>query len=212
MRLGCKEICDCYRDLILGHPKENRYFYDLEWNISMSFFFWMPGVPIQGNRPPQRNDFIELCSTWEKQLRPFISYDSTQSYKYDDYIEFFLKIINPLKPDILVINQGFWTYPELHDVNSPLLDRFINATNSIAAVRIWKTTTASQGSDSCRDEPEFLEKLKFGNFTIFDSYNFTKGLTHNDSAYWDWLHYNSFVYRELNIKFIDLIKNLSNKN
>ena len=38
LRYGCQEICDCYRDTTIGSYKENRHYYDISANISVSFF------------------------------------------------------------------------------------------------------------------------------------------------------------------------------
>ena len=50
LRFGCHELCDCYRTTELPqYTRENRHYYDIEYNISVSFFAWWPGIIIRGN-------------------------------------------------------------------------------------------------------------------------------------------------------------------
>jgi hypothetical protein len=46
LRFGCLAICDCYRDQTFHSPKsfskENRHYYDFNFNIKLSFYSWTP--------------------------------------------------------------------------------------------------------------------------------------------------------------------------
>jgi hypothetical protein len=72
-RLGCTAVCDCLRvDSLEGRAmpidftiqKENRFWYNQEYNVSINLFVWYPPHPIHGAEPFPTPETIQAqCNT-----------------------------------------------------------------------------------------------------------------------------------------------------
>ncbi len=208
-RFGCQEICDCYRlNDNFDSARENRYFFDEHNNLTIDMYLWFPPRPIRlGHR--NTTNFREVCSNPELFTEMVKSYSQGNDTVYE-IVEFLNTIISNSYPDILIINQGFWSFPSL-DGNLTFQNIFISTIKRIAGQAIWKTTTAPcyPGSTTVKGET-FLSNLRMGGIRIFDAYSYTREVValNNETTRnvcWDGLHFQPFVYRELNKRLLSFI-------
>jgi hypothetical protein len=169
----------------------------------------------------------EVCykqnnSTQNKQLYTnnlYIQYDNP-SHNFNYSITSFLtNIIQNIMPDYLILNQGLWKFPKLHNNNKYFHSFFQKAQKSTKKL-IWKTTTASCDNmivmnqtyynNHGMDTKHFIKMLKQLNIEIFDAFLLTKDITKFNSRdliiCWDYNHhFQSFVYRELNKQLLKML-------
>lgn len=144
------------------------------------------------------------CSKHVYAAQSMMDYRPIIEGEYDISV-FISDVVGKLSPSAIVINQGFWL---VHSRNS-LISRVLNASRSAVGTGgqlFWKTTTATRDAPGTpHDNDEFLSRLLLDRSRpeIFDAYNLTAGLNGTASAYWDQVHFNPFVYRELNRALID---------
>jgi len=122
-RFGCKEFCDCYRDRHFHNlgpvVKENRHYRDDSMNISVHFFQWFPpSIPIMLNNVPTLADFEMFCRDDVHRSNLLAQYRPESDYIFPDIIDFMRKIIQPLRPNHLIINQGLWHDDRLRSNNT----------------------------------------------------------------------------------------------
>jgi hypothetical protein len=194
LRLGCNEICDCYRDPDLMY-KENRFYHDSVWNITLSTFFWAALMPLKIYKVPTKEDILQRCASWEGLYNSFANYAPLSTSTWRNISEFIVNIVAPMQPDILVFNQGIWAYDELRlPENIAALSR---ACFRAAKRVIWRTTTARQNVVSPIDDDQFVALLKKNHFEIFDAYALTKKYSGKPEHYFDHLHFQNSVYSEM---------------
>eukprot|EP01035_Chromulina_nebulosa_P031677 gene31677-42238_t len=131
-RFGCKEICDCYRDRHFHNlgpiTKENRHYRDDSMNISVHFFQWFPpSIPIMLNKVPNKKEFETFCRDDEYRCSLLALYQPESDYIFADIIDFMRSIIRPLRPNYLIVNQGFWQYNDFRSNKTYLREFFATA-------------------------------------------------------------------------------------
>eukprot|EP01041_Mallomonas_annulata_P003660 gene3660-7289_t len=142
MRMGCFEICDCQRSLV-NKGFEIRHYYDSINNISIHFFLWLPPKhSIRGFRNiPLSNEYYSDCILGNYSIKN----TSEFSFNHIDIIIFLEKVIRPLHPDSVIINQGLWLHSKFRQKhNFPI---FAQKLSEITLLPIWKTTTANKRFD-----------------------------------------------------------------
>jgi hypothetical protein len=220
LRLGCEEICDCYRDTSAGGVgpwKENRHYYNSKLDIIVRSYLWLPPHPIRMNQPPTKEKLQLHCSEWKQTFDTMATYSPDSTDTFPNYILFVKQIIGggTTTPDILVINQGYWSFPALRSPYDQYFNAFFQQTQKSSKRVIWKSTTshcAKQGSDGSfigiRESDKFLSALNSLGIEIFDAYKITREvavLNQNNSVCWDDKHFEPFVYRELNKALLVMI-------
>jgi hypothetical protein len=210
-RLGCNEICDCFRGRGFdpgSGVRENRFWHDCALNISVSLFFWLPdrtpllgrynGTPLQAGLTT--HPACEQCSTFRYPTT--LTYDEAYEYSYMDILSFLRAEVPKLRPSMVMINSGAWVHHELRN-NSTFTSAFGEALMASASggVGVWKTTTV------CRDCPveqadgaAFTSLMTHHGVRVFDAYRLTSYLERHASgrAHVDLWHYQAFVYKEMN--------------
>ena len=205
-RFGGAEFCDCSRLAVPGVLKENRHYHDSRHNLSISFFLWFPPTfPVQVLPVPSARDFYSLRS--EPWSRGCSSLNASFTSTFGNINLFLTEFIKPLVPDYVIINQGFWEYPSIHNSTSGLQD-FVAALKASSRKAIWKTTTATHqcGGETAPENSTFLTFLKSSGIDVYDAFSFTKGVSIKSDAYFDGVHFQPFVYRELNKRLLEMIK------
>jgi hypothetical protein len=198
LRFGCNEVCDCYRD-IKNVFKENRHYFDSLRNISISMYLWLPMRPIHTLPAPTVANFSLRCSSADEFQRPFREYAPTATSSEANITRFINEIVRPLKPDIFVINQGFWSFDALR-TPSAMADLYA-ASRSASRRPIWKTTTAPRRPRGAVDSSSFVQMVTETGFEIFDAYNVTAPFSDQAEFYWDMLHFHNNIYSHLNSAF-----------
>lgn len=197
MRLGCNEICDCYRISVMY--KENRYFYDPLRNISISFFLWFPSSEkkIYLNHPPTAAEFDRRCNSWREMKSSIDNFTRTSHVSFKTIYSFIDGIVQPMNADAVIINQGMWSYDALRTPTG--VADLSSALRKATKRYIWKTTTPSNKPKIVPiDGDNFMEMLRDNSFEIFDAFNLTKRFVGHDEAYSDENHFKNDVYTILN--------------
>ena len=222
-RFGCREICDCHR-YYDRNSRENRHYFDSRRNITIHNLNYAPGLGIYGSNFPTSANFSELCMDFNiAQEFPRIHDEAATShdwYHYD-HTDFIQNRIAPLNADVLIINFGhlgqIYTKKTVDDFEKS----FFETARKSARHLIWKSTTARCDRHGALDPGGFLNSLESDGVTIFDAYAITEHVARKNfedpiarnKVCWDNLHFNSFVYRELNKEFLLLLENiLTNKH
>ena len=116
-----------------------------------------------------------------------------------------------MAPDIIIINQGLWSFPELRR-NDDYRTEFATALTNITKHVVWKKTTSRCAGDQDEiDDEDFLRDMRHHGIEVFDAYKLTLGvaLKHSDdtkNVCWDRdYHFNPFVYRELNKQLLKFL-------
>lgn len=217
-RFGCREICDCYRDRHFSglgpSSKENRFYYDPSFDISVFFFAWFPPIPIMLNPVPKPNDFKKLCREIPSKQEMMLAYNPESEFVYSEITDFINDIIKPMMPDVLILNQGFWKNNKFRS-NETYFHHVMTAAKSASKRFIWKTSTSRcfDAPDDGVDGGSFRTRLIEAKVEVFDAFRITHFIAnrHNKSneAQWTCLfdkhHFQPFVYREINKKFVDLL-------
>ena len=223
LRFGCQEICDCYKPDDKKFIKiENRHYYDIDYNITIRLYLWYPPIhPLSVSYNSVRKPLSELIKAqclapieWLNKLNEY-NPNITHTFRNDDaLLKFVQEIIQPLHTYFLIINNGIWKYPILRE-DASFRSKFVELAKKSSNHFIWKTTATVCGEKISRDSPIFLNQLQDLNVTIFDTYKYTKDVTavHDKmnisrQVCYDGLHYNHFVYRELNKLLLRLFVNL----
>lgn len=229
LRFGGYEICDCHRDTHNPIPieytqeqsdenwipgvKENRHYYDPNYNITVRCFFFT-GFPFLMSTIPNVTDFLNMDNSLDQWL--FNRYNPTYEYRYDHIDDFLTTHIKPRNPDILFINMGFWSKsPGLRDMNlNP--KHFAESLKAVVRIPIWKTTTASVCDVPCLesesiseiDSPNAQQVFKNEKIAIFDAFKISKPFRFDKANYDDSRHFKPHVYAVLNKHLIVLLESL----
>jgi hypothetical protein len=127
---------------------------------------------------------------------------------YHNISHFLLDEVAKRQPDVIVINQGIWrsklrtSYKEFETVL-----RSAKLAVKPGGRVVWKRTTAVRDGEQI-DDDKFVEFLRQSSIDVFDAYTVTAALTQPSvcqSAFWDRLHFEPFVYRELNLALLDML-------
>jgi hypothetical protein len=182
--------------------------------------------PIFVRKHPRVEKFYQKCSDIEHAYNPITiykdNYQPALEVAYPDIFGFLNGHIKPLQPDILVINQGHWPCPSIR--SEPGLTMFTSAIQNATpsgGIALWKSTTAKGlKADSFANSTEFMRALQNGvdstefkrtlqnrGIHVFDAWEIRRHLSLRPEAYWDQLHFNPFVYRELNIALLNYLQN-----
>jgi hypothetical protein len=79
---------------------------------------------------PTIEAFKQQCSDEKKSLAALTNYDPESEFTYpSDLIDFLDKVIRPVMPDFLIINQGFWPHKQLR-TNSTFTNLFLSTAKS----------------------------------------------------------------------------------
>jgi len=121
-------------------------------------------------------------------------------------------VVLRLRPSILVLNSGHWGSSNDWPVHE--LDRVmalgIKAVQPQGGRAFWKTTTERQHAPLCgRDhDAQALAAAERHGWKVFDAWALTHSLTNTPGlvqvAYWDNLHFHSFIYDVLNAQLLDM--------
>ena len=216
-RFGCQEICDCYRK---DTQRENRHYYDFEYNFTINFYFnvltpmganYLSSGSIAASIERQCKSISELHSQHSKYIPNTLKV-------FNNIFDFLTQMIQPNKPDFLIFNSGFHTR-EIQN-NDEFRDKFIRLAKNSSHHFIWKTTTATCDRDYSNpvDSPRFINHLKVSNVTIYDTYKYTKEVaavaaSGHGQICWDGnvMHFNYFVYRELNKILLHTLSNIKSQ-
>jgi hypothetical protein len=210
LRFGCRMICDGFRhwDWQAFPGREHRYYHDQSYNLSIDLHVWLPRTPMLANDRPAAWDFVQLCSNLSRIRAEYEVFEQTAKHNFGNNItEFIRRFVGPQNPDILVVNQGIWEFPELR-TNRSFLNDFVSSLQESAKRVIWKVTTAAcDPAKAVIDDDAFLGVLRSRNVELYDTFKYSKDVAFRAKEVggicWDKLHYEPFVYRELNIKLID---------
>lgn len=205
--LGCQEISDGFWSPggKFGHGyRENRYYYHFALNLSLSYFFYGPPqkMAVGLDRAPDWRTFYEECLNKTLLLqRVNMPYTSQHARNHTFVYDFIDREVKPMTPDLIMINHGFWGGPRDLEGMSLIARAMLNA----APRAVWKTTTSSK-KRSKHESEGFLKMVQGLGMTVFDAFSITHGISSINESFEDSLHYHPFVYRELNIMFLDYLK------
>lgn len=215
---GCNHICDCHHWDVYKKPgnigtQENHYYYDADLNLTISSHLWYGVVPIWMDKyykMPTYDEFANHCHenlTSFSSTDQFIATDFPTHTEYSDIFVFLEKVVKPSRIDVLMMNFGHWEGSMRHwnEVKKEIkIKQLGDLSTSFVPLVIWKTTTARLDHEQM-DDPGFLQMLTRNcpKIQIFDAFNMTKDMEHYKGVMWDNLHFISFVYRELNIAFLE---------
>lgn len=206
--LGCQEIGDAFWDGAnkYGHGfRENRYYYHFALNLSLSYFFYGPPqkMAVGLDRAPDWRTFYDECVNKTKLLqRVNMPYTSEHVRNHTFIYDFITAEVKPMHPDLIMINHGFWSGPNVQGMSS------ISKSMLDAAPRaVWKTTTSSMKRNR-HENDDFLKMVQELGMSVFDAYSITYGISFVNASFIDPMHYLPFVYRELNIIYLDYLKKM----
>jgi len=204
-RLGCLEVCDCYR---IGTPgswtgqadlRENRHFFHPHANFTVRFYEWLGDHVAQNVAPvPTAYSILAQCRDYDSAesctLATFAEQVKNLS-RFSDISSFLATVVAPEQPDHLVINGGHWPHNSVHSAT------FADTVHRAAKRSVWKTTTATRESPSLMDE-SVIAAFGLLNMDVFDAHAVTRGLSGNKVAFVDALHFQPFVYHALNEELV----------
>ena len=215
--------------------KENRHYYNREYHIRIDCYLWLPEHNILGydEETKKHKQFKNKFQKYELCYKQYNSSQNKQLYTNNLYIQyenpihnfnysitsFLTNVIQNIMPDYLILNQGLWKFPKLHN-DYEYFHSFFHTAQKSTKKLIWKTTTASCDdmivmnqayyNNHGMDTKQFIAMLKQLNIEIFDAFLFTKDITKFNSRdliiCWDRSHhFQSFVYRELNKQLLKML-------
>ena len=207
--------CDCYRENSeLGSWKENRHFYNFEFDLSIDLYLYLPRNKIRGNKVQANSGtfFGNMCSDVDSLLSTLLNYSPESDFSYD-IMTFIRAEMGRLKPDILIFNQGFWHLPELRENTNGFRTSLINEMKNVSSRVIWKETTAKCQDDltgaNVTDSRAFLKSLEEVGVEVFYAFSISNSSLHlhrkTTPVCWDGVHYYSVIYRDLNRRLIDFL-------
>ena len=227
---------------LFENRKENRHYYNQQYQIRVDCYVWLPEYNIIGydeqtkkhkqskkkhKNPMYHIDLKNACFIQHQSINNKKTYLNAKYFNYKHPIHnfnytittFLSTIIQLIMPDYLIINQGLWKYPKLHnDYNH--FNEFINIAKQSTKRLIWKTTTASCDDKIINnrayynnhglDTNHFIDMLQQSKIELYDAFLLTKDVTQFNSRdiiiCWDrFHHFQSFVYRELNKQLLKLL-------
>lgn len=209
--LGCNEICTAYRlrqpkagaDSTLSSPHENRYYRHPELNLTIAMFVYTPPHELSVQLSVDQGMFDLYCRSraYHAKIQQHLFQEAHNS-TYDIFT-FLDNHVQPMRPDVLLVNQGIWKYPLLREER--IFERFLMQMKAVAKHAIWKTTTPlyhhSHFSHQSMDTDELMGRIRASGVQVFDAFNITVGMV-EQPAYWDKMHFLPFMYTELNIALL----------
>ncbi|RYH05877.1 hypothetical protein EON65_43605 [archaeon] len=209
LRLGCAHVCDCVRTEEVRH--ENRYFYHVGLNFSMSVFFFAPdrSTTFYLDHHPTRDEIYKNCVNETSSLAHMMSilhpHNVHRLYDITNITDFIRTEVKAMQPDAVFFNQGIWKPRRFRHTDN--LQKLAMALKEATRYPFWKVTTAAMVGGP-RDSVDFLHTLKSLDLGIYDTYNLTKGLIPlREQVFWDTkYHFTSFVYREANLALLELMR------
>eukprot|EP00667_Euglena_gracilis_P010903 EG_transcript_11112 len=230
--MGCSHVCDCadhvwfdpatitvrkgrVRPKGREYPRkvrnENHYFRHGPLQARLTFHFW--GGEELGLTShvgtPSAADFVQYCADFPETATAHLHPPPAPRHLFPSVQAFIRDVLRGEGHDMLVFNYGLWrvavrnaTPPTLAEAN---LDRLAEVARAAAPTVVWKTTTANQRWNPI-DDAALLEGLSRRGFEVWDAYNLTLGVLHFKEAMWDGFHFEPFVYRELNIAFLEFLR------
>lgn len=164
------------------------------------------------NRPPSWTTFLQLCLDFKAKEDTMLNFNPSSQFVFNDISAFFTNIIKPMYPDFFILNQGMWTYKEFRS-NVSHFNEIMQSAKESSPRFIWKTSTPKCYSpDTDLDGGSFRTWLQDAKVEVFDAFRITRNIAkaHRDgdkTCLGDLLHFQPFVYRELNKKLIDFLVN-----
>lgn len=213
-----RETCDCYRNPKDSLSRENRYYENVELNLSISYIQYSWGISKRGMNIETLNltNCLKGLGCTQAGCSPGACSDT--HWIAQDHKDLLVHIASTLHPDTLIFNSGIW-----HRLNNPFDEGFtsaerINDLLQLARILpqfgirnlVWKTTTASnqEGFQLGASELEYIiPALESDNsslrWKIFDAYSLTSrvsvmGQRLNIPVYYDNYHVTPDIYRGLN--------------
>jgi len=214
LRFGCAEICDCYRINSPGFVKcrENRHYYNSDFNFSISMLLWLPPNRIKLNPFPSLDLMNKRCQNYD--VFETVNTHGEQHTMEHDLLTLLDSVIQPLDVDILIVNQGFWEKFNGFQRNvltsiDPYAIKIMNSSKR----SIWKTTTPNQDNEKF-DSDLFLDYLQSFGVEIFETFEYISDIKNKliasvgtermkSQVYWDSVHFLPWIYTLLNQKLLD---------
>jgi len=184
------EYCDCYRVDGARIFNENRYYYNKERNISVSYIQYL-GEPheLHGHWMPADNETNHQFHAPYHEFVPFRwAFDTLQETLFDHIAK-----LRP-KPSVLVLNAGFW--PNLWQVDGHR-QSVLSLGKFLFDRVIWKTSSfdwARRGTPSSQDTACHFPGVECLNL------EWTRHLPQDN--YYDIFHLNAEVNIDINIQFL----------
>lgn len=196
------EVCDCQKrigdDLTTWY--ENRYFYDPEFNITISYFGLFGNI-MQGHLWANEEKETALVSGYPNITTTPPKWHYETSSNVD---EFFVKVLANVKPkpDAVVFNYGKWhiTIPEVS-----MATMMLNVFN-IVDLFIWKSTTVNAWETGKGFEYAYGEDEKFRAYDAVTIMNTNWTADVNMTFRSDGDHFKEPVYSVLNYQLLDILK------
>lgn len=182
------EYCDCYR---VGYINENRYFFNKERNITISYIAYFGDAAdqkIHGHWSPHDNETNHQFHT--PTLGDFVPYRWESNTILEALPDHAAKL-DP-KPSVLILNAGFW--PNKYgdpDFRSSVLNLAVSLFDRV----IWKTTNYD------RDHKGALS-LAICQHPGIECLNLDWTQYLETSDYKDRLHFQADIYTDIDIQFI----------
>lgn len=204
--LGCFEICTAYRYPSHGVPirlHENRYYYHPGLNLSIDMFLYTPPHPLSIQLTVNVRMFWEYCRnhTFHTEIQKYLFFDANMSSRLFDIFTLLNEYIQPMSPDVLIVNQGLWAHPTLREKHT--FNHLLTTMKNASQHAIWKTTTPKyrQNLHLPIDSTGFVDQIRASGVSIFDTFGLTASMSQL-RVYWDLKHFLPFMYTELNIALL----------
>lgn len=220
-----REKCDCYRNPKDTLSRENRYYENLELNLSISYIQYSWGISKRG----MDCDKLNLTNCQEgmgcSQASCSPGYCSETHWIAHDHMDLLQRIASTLHPDTLIFNSGIW-----HRLNNPFDEAFtsverikdllkLSKTLPRHGIRnlIWKTTTATNEGGfqlGSREIDTIIPALERDDnlyrWKIFDAFSLTSSVAEEGRSlripvYYDAYHFIPEIYRGLNEVLLNMI-------
>jgi len=220
-----REKCDCYRNHEDTLSRENRYYENLELNLSISYIQYSWGISKRGM------DINTLTLTNCQEGIGCIQAScppgdcSETHWTAHDHMDLLQHVASTLHPDTLIFNSGIW-----HRRNNPFDEAFtsVDRINDLLELSrtlprlgirnlIWKTTTATNeggfqlGSREIESIIPALERDdSLHRWRIFDAFSLTSSVAEEGRSlripvYYDAYHFCPDIYRGLNEVLLHMI-------
>lgn len=225
-RFGCYEYCDCCelenawngKTPATVEIKANRYYYNPHYNIKLNYHFnkglCLP-IPfiIQGSFFDTQSTSILESDRCNKPSTIYCHKNNNEHEISLSLLTFAQTYLYNYKPDIIIINQGFWDYCNYYKLNITLMSElFITLNNTLThnGHLIWRGTTRYLGES--KNNNNYLIELKMLEnigYKIFDAYKYTMNLPYDAYEPGNKHHLAPSVCEELNKRLIDMIYTLT---
>lgn len=213
IRLGCLEVCDCWRDKGSINMKENRHFYEPRVNLTIRFFAWFPPAVPRGNPFPTPDDFVSRCGNRSAWADDLATWEDGASWRFADgnFSAFVEQIVAPAQPDAFILNFGIWG-----DMRNDIIGGDAAAAALVDAFRrssvqpIWRTTSPHGDGSNLDRVDAILPLMQAAGIEVYDVRAMLAPVADRpsfaaDTAYWDVVHLKAFAYREVNLQLLEMI-------